>query len=104
MTRFRITDPALVPEELKCDPECSVVRCAGAHAKIRAALDQPCEECGGDGFAASSVEDEYGYEHLPACPVCQGSGLRQIPVVERFAGDGVNDSGTCVERTGGEKD
>lgn len=88
MTRFRITDPALLPASLK-----SVVRVQlqpgvwkqtlePDEAKIRVALDQPCEECGGNGLSTDQEPDA-----VIKCPVCHGSGLRQIPGVQRVAGD-----------------
>jgi hypothetical protein len=78
MTNFRITDAALVPDELWIE---SVLEPKTTwkpdEAKIRVALDQPCERCDGFGQILAACQ-----RSSKPC-VCHGSGLRQIEGVER---------------------
>lgn len=85
MTRFRIPYPAKVPEEFKSWSSCFKDGVWGLwlvpyEAKIRAALDQKCERCGGKGFLVFTRNAFGGSE----CLDCRQSGLRQIPGVERM--------------------
>lgn len=82
MTTFRSKDAALVPEEFR-----TTIKAPDRfnfdysfyieYAKIRAALEEKCGQCGGKGTELPHMHGR--------CPVCRGSGLRQIPGVERVS-------------------